>query len=168
LSNWSRESIGSHMGYLPQDIELFEGTIAENIARFEDDQEQLVIEAAKRTGIHEMVLHMARGYDTPMGEAGNTLSGGQKQRIGLARAIIGDPLVVVLDEPNANLDDAGEAALVRTVADLKSRGRTVFMIVHQPQLLRVADQLLVLNDGQVVQFGPITVEAPAPKETSTT
>jgi ATP-binding cassette, subfamily C, bacterial exporter for protease/lipase len=86
----------------------------------------------------------------------------------LARAIIGDPLVVVLDEPNANLDDAGEAALVRTVADLKSRGRTVFMIVHQPQLLRVADQLLVLNDGQVVQFGPITVEAPALKETSTT
>jgi ATP-binding cassette, subfamily C, bacterial exporter for protease/lipase len=168
LSNWSRESIGSHMGYLPQDIELFEGTIAENIARFEDDQEQLVIEAAKRTGIHEMVLHMARGYDTPMGEAGNTLSGGQKQRIGLARAIIGDPLVVVLDEPNANLDDAGEVALVRTVADLKSRGRTVFMIVHQPQLLRVADQLLVLNDGQVVQFGPITVEAPALKETSTT
>ena len=168
LKQWSRDAIGPHMGYLPQDIELFDGTIAENIARFEDDQEELVIEAAKRTGIHDMVLHMPRGYDTPMGEAGGTLSGGQRQRIGLARAILGDPLVVVLDEPNANLDDAGEAALLRTVRDHKARGKTVFMIVHQQHLLRVADRLLVLDDGRVAQFGALKFEAPAPKETSPT
>ncbi len=167
IEQWSREAIGPHLGYLPQDIELFDGTIAENIARFEDGQETQVIEAAKRTGIHDMVLHMPRGYDTPMGEAGSTLSGGQRQRIGLARAILGDPLVVVLDEPNANLDDVGEAALIRTVADLKARGRTVFMIVHQPNLLRVADRLLVLDNGRVAQFAAIRVEAPAPKETAT-
>jgi len=167
INEWSREAIGPHLGYLPQDNELFDGTIAENIARFETDQEKLVIEAARRSGIHEMVLHMPRGYDTPMGEAGGTLSGGQRQRIGLARAILGDPLLVVLDEPNANLDDVGEAALIRTVADLKARGRTVFMIVHQPSLLRVADRLLVLDDGRVVQFAAIRVETPATKEAAT-
>lgn len=164
LQEWSREAIGPYLGYLPQDIELFEGTIAENIARFEGGQEERVIEAAKRTGIHDMVLHMPAGYDTPMGEAGNTLSGGQRQRIGLARAILGDPLVVVLDEPNANLDDVGEAALIRTVAELKARGRTVFMIVHQPNLLRVADRLLVLDNGRVARFATVKVEAPAPEE----
>lgn len=167
IQDWSREAIGPHLGYLPQDIELFDGTIAENIARFESDQEQPVIEAAKRTGIHDMVLHMPRGYDTPMGEAGSLLSGGQRQRLGLARAIQGDPLVVVLDEPNANLDDVGEAALIRTVADLKARGKTVFMIVHQPNLLRVADRLLVLDNGRVAQFATIRVETPAPKEPAT-
>ena len=168
LQEWSREAIGPHLGYLPQDIELFDGTIAENIARFEEDQEKLIIEAAQRTGIHDMVLHMPRGYDTPMGEAGGTLSGGQRQRIGLARAIVGDPLVVVLDEPNANLDDAGEAALLKAVRDLRSRGRTVFMIVHQPHLLKVADRLLVLDDGRVAQFGAIRVEPATPKETNPT
>ena len=167
IQDWSREALGPHLGYLPQDIELFDGTIAENIARFEAEQENLVIEAAKRTGIHDMVLRMARGYDTPMGEAGSMMSGGQRQRLGLARAILGDPLVVVLDEPNANLDDVGEAALVRTVADLKARGRTVFMIVHQPHLLKVADRLLVLDNGRVAQFATIRVDSPAPKETAT-
>lgn len=164
LQQWSREAIGPCLGYLPQDIELFEGTIAENIARFESGQEERVIEAAKRTGIHDMVLRMSRGYDTSMGEAGSTLSGGQRQRIGLARAILGDPLVIVLDEPSANLDDVGEAALLRTVADLKARGTTVFMIVHQPHLLRVADRLLVLDNGRVAQFASIRLEAPATKE----
>jgi ATP-binding cassette, subfamily C, bacterial exporter for protease/lipase len=158
LRAWSREAIGARMGYLPQDIELFDGTIEENIARFTDDQEKLVIEAAKRTGIHEMVLHMPRGYDTPMGEAGSTLSGGQRQRIGLARAIFGDPAVVVLDEPNASLDDAGEAALVKAVRDLKSRGTTVFMIVHQQSLLAVADRVLFLENGQVTRFVPLVAQ----------
>ncbi|MFO1326906.1 MAG: type I secretion system permease/ATPase [Rubrivivax sp.] len=166
IQDWSREAIGSHLGYLPQDIEMFDGSIADNISRFEDDQEQQVIEAATRTGIHDMVLRLPKGYDTPMGEAGATMSGGQRQRIGLARAIVGDPLVVVLDEPNANLDDVGTSALLKTVRDLKSRGRTVFMIVHQPQLLRVADRLLVLDNGRVAQFGTIKFEAPASKEAS--
>ena len=168
IGEWSREAIGPYLGYLPQDIELFDGTIADNIGRFEDDNETEVIEAAKRTGIHDMVLRMPRGYDTPMGEAGSVMSGGQRQRIGLARAIIGDPLVVVLDEPNANLDDVGEIALMRTVRDLKSRGKTVFMIVHQQNLLKVADRLLLLDNGRVAQFGPIRFETPAPKETSST
>jgi ATP-binding cassette subfamily C exporter for protease/lipase len=158
LKSWSREAIGARMGYLPQDIELFDGTIEENIARFTDDQEKLVIEAALRTGIHDMVLRMPRGYDTPMGEAGGTLSGGQRQRIGLARAIFGNPAVVVLDEPNANLDDVGEAALVQVVRDLKKRGTTVFMIVHQQSLLAVADRVLFLENGQVARFVPLVAQ----------
>ena len=117
-----------------------------------------MIEAAQRTGIHEMVLRMPRGYDTPMGEAGGTLSGGQRQRIGLARAIFGNPAVVVLDEPNANLDDVGEAALIRAVRDLKSRGTTVFMIVHQQSLLAVADRVLFLENGQVARFVPLVAQ----------
>jgi ATP-binding cassette subfamily C exporter for protease/lipase len=158
LRAWSREAIGARMGYLPQDIELFDGTIEENIARFTDGQEQLVIDAAKRTGIHDMVLRMPRGYDTPMGEAGGSLSGGQRQRIGLARAIFGNPVVVVLDEPNANLDDAGEAALVHAVRDLKSRGTTVFMIVHQQSLLAVADRVLFLENGQATRLVPLVAQ----------
>jgi ATP-binding cassette, subfamily C, bacterial exporter for protease/lipase len=158
LTAWSREAIGARMGYLPQDIELFDGTIEENIARFTDDQEKLVIEAALRTGIHDMVLRMPRGYDTPMGEAGGTLSGGQRQRIGLARAIFGNPAVVVLDEPNANLDDVGEAALVQVVRDLKKHGTTVFMIVHQQSLLAVADRVLFLENGLVTRFVPLVAQ----------
>lgn len=158
LKSWSREAIGARMGYLPQDIEMFDGTIEENISRFEDDRSQQVIEAAKRTGIHDMVLRMPRGYDTPMGEAGGTLSGGQRQRIGLARAIFGNPAVVVLDEPNANLDDAGEAALANAVRDLKSRGTTVFMIVHQQALLAVADRVLFLENGTVSRFVPLVAQ----------
>jgi ATP-binding cassette subfamily C exporter for protease/lipase len=155
LSEWPRDSLGSRLGYLPQDIELFEGTIAENIGRFRPDVSADVIDAAKRCGIHDMVLRMPKGYDTPMGEAGSSLSGGQRQRIGLARAILGNPKVVVLDEPNANLDDAGESALLRAVFDLKSRGTTVFMIVHQKHLLAVADRLLVLDNGRIGQLATI-------------
>jgi ATP-binding cassette subfamily C exporter for protease/lipase len=158
LRAWSREAIGARMGYLPQDIELFDGTIEENIARFTGGQEKLVIDAAKRTGIHDMVLRMPQGYDTPMGEAGGSLSGGQRQRIGLARAIFGNPVVVVLDEPNANLDDAGEAALINAVRDLKSRGTTVFMIVHQQSLLTVADRVLFLENGQATRLVPLVAQ----------
>lgn len=161
IEQWDRESLGSLLGYLPQDIELFEGTIADNIARFEPDREDAVIQAAQRAGIHDMILRLPKGYDTPMGEAGSMLSGGQRQRIGLARAMLGDPQVVVLDEPNANLDDAGEAALIRAVQDLRSRGKTVFMIVHQKHLLAVADRLLVLDNGRIAQLAKVQQVAPA-------
>jgi len=158
INQWVRDALGPNLGYLPQDIELFDGTIADNIARFSAVDSSLVIEAATRTGIHDMILRLPKGYDTPMGEAGSLLSGGQRQRVGLARAILGDPALVVLDEPNANLDDAGEAALVRTVRDLKSRGKTVFMIVHHQHLLAVADRVLVLESGQISKIIPVVVQ----------
>lgn len=161
INAWSRDDLGPHLGYLPQDIELFEGTIAENIGRFGDLKSEWVIDAAQRTGIHDMILRFPKGYDTPMGVAGGMLSGGQRQRVGLARAIYGNPSLVVLDEPNANLDDVGEAALIRTVQDLRQRGKTVFMVVHQRNLLSVADRVLVLNDGVISQFGQLAVQQPA-------
>nr|MCU0768449.1 ATP-binding cassette domain-containing protein [Burkholderiaceae bacterium] len=160
LAERSRETLGPQIGYLPQDIELFDGTIAENIARFGSVDPEGVVDAATRTGIHDMVLRFPKGYDTPMGEAGSLLSGGQRQRIGLARALYGDPTLLVLDEPNASLDEAGEAALVRTVRDLKSRGKTVFMIVHQKHLLAVADRILVLENGRIKALAVVQSTAP--------
>ena len=154
INGWDRTELGPHLGYLPQDIELFEGTIAENIARFGEVVSDKVIAAARSAGLHEMILRFPKGYDTPIGEAGGLLSGGQRQRIGLARAVYGDPVLVVLDEPNANLDDVGEAALVRAVQELKAQGRTVFLITHRPGILAVADRLLILKDGQVQADGP--------------
>ena len=158
IGDWQREALGPQLGYLPQDIELLDGTIAENISRFGAVDSEQVILAARRTGLHDMILRLPKGYDTPMGDAGNLLSGGQRQRIGLARALYGDPALVVLDEPNASLDDAGEAALVQALRDLKSRGRTVFMIVHQPHLLAAADRVLVLEQGQVARIAPVVVK----------
>ncbi len=163
IESWSRDDLGPHVGYLPQDIELFEGTIAENIGRFGQIDAFKVIEAAKHTGIHDMILRFPKGYDTPMGEAGGMLSGGQRQRVGLARAIYADPELIVLDEPNANLDDVGEAALIRTVQELRSRHCTVFMVVHQRNLLSVADRVLVMEDGVIKQFG--TLADPATQTT---
>jgi ATP-binding cassette subfamily C exporter for protease/lipase len=157
LAGWDRMELGPHLGYLPQDIELFEGTIAENIARFSEVDSTKVIAAANGAGLHEMILRFPGGYDTPIGEAGNLLSGGQRQRIGLARAIYGNPSLVVLDEPNANLDDAGDAALLKTVRELKSAGKTVFLITHRPGAVAVADRVLFLRDGQVVAYGPTQV-----------
>jgi ATP-binding cassette subfamily C exporter for protease/lipase len=154
LQGWNRIEIGPHVGYLPQDVELFEGTIAENIARFSEVDSEKVIAAARCAGLHEMILRFPMGYDTPIGEAGNMLSGGQRQRIALARAVYGDPALVVLDEPNANLDDAGDAALMNTIRQLKSLGRTVFLITHRPGLLAAADWLVLLKDGEVVGNGP--------------
>ena len=154
ISGWDRNELGPYLGYLPQDIELFEGSIAENIARFGEVVSEKVIAAARSTGLHEMILRLPKGYDTPIGEAGHLLSGGQRQRIGLARAVYGDPVLVVLDEPNANLDDVGEAALVHTVKGLKAKGRTVFLITHRPGVLAVADRVLVLRDGLVQADGP--------------
>ena len=154
ISGWDRNELGPYLGYLPQDIELFEGSIAENIARFGEVSSEKVIAAARSAGLHEMILRFPKGYDTPIGEAGNLLSGGQRQRIGLARAVYGDPVLVVLDEPNANLDDVGEAALVRTVQELKAKGRTVFLITHRPGIVAVADRLLILRNGMVQTEGP--------------
>ncbi len=149
ITSWNRVDLGPHLGYLPQDIELFEGTIAENIARFRELNSEKVIEAARCAGLHDMILRFPKGYDTPIGEAGNLLSGGQRQRIGLARAVYGDPVLIILDEPNANLDDAGEAALARTVQDLKEKGRTVFLITHRPGAIAAADRLVILRDGHI-------------------
>jgi ATP-binding cassette subfamily C exporter for protease/lipase len=154
IGGWDRVELGPYLGYLPQDVELFEGTIAENIARFAEVDSPKVIAAAKCAGLHEMVLKFPKGYDTSIGEAGNLLSGGQRQRIGLARAVYGDPVLVVLDEPNANLDDAGEAALAQAIQALKSAGTTVILITHRPGVLRLADTLLVLRDGAVQFNGP--------------
>lgn len=155
ISDWSREKLGPHLGYLPQDIELFDGSIADNIARFGKVDSQQVILAAQRTGIHDMVLRFPKGYDTPMGEAGSLMSAGQRQRIGLARAMYGVPRLIVLDEPNANLDDAGEMALVRAVRELRELGSTVFMVVHQRAVLAACDRVLVLQEGRITQFGRI-------------
>lgn len=162
VEDWSREALGPHVGYLPQDIEMLDGTIAENIARFGRLDSAQVVEAATRTGLHEMILRMPKGYDTPMGEAGSQLSGGQRQRIGLARAVYGNPRLVVLDEPNASLDDVGEAALVKTVRELKARGTTVFMIVHQPHLLVSADRAVLMEQGRISKIGPIQVQVQTP------
>jgi ATP-binding cassette, subfamily C, bacterial exporter for protease/lipase len=154
LTNWDRTALGAAIGYLPQDIELFDGTIAENIARFGDVESKKVIEAARRAGLHEMILRFPKGYDTPIGDGGSVLSGGQRQRIALARALYGDPQIIVLDEPNANLDDAGEYALVRAIQDLKARGKTIFLITHRPSGLAIADRLVVLKSGAIEIDGP--------------
>jgi ATP-binding cassette subfamily C exporter for protease/lipase len=154
IDGWNRIELGPHLGYLPQDVELFEGTIAENIARFSEIDSSKVIDAARCAGLHEMILRFPQGYDTPIGVAGGMLSGGQRQRIGLARAVHGDPALVVLDEPNANLDDAGEAALMNTVAQLKAKAKTVFLITHRPAAVAAADRLLILNNGELVANGP--------------
>ena len=159
ISKWDRDRLGPHIGYLPQDIELLEGTVAENICRFGEIDSDAVIEAAKRAGIHEMVQHLPQGYDTPLGQAGGLLSGGQRQRLALARALYGMPDVVVLDEPNANLDDVGEVALMKAIVELKQAGKTVFMVLHQRNLLALADRVLVLNNGTVAQFGVMDVTA---------
>lgn len=151
---WNKDELGPHLGYLPQDIELFEGSIAENIARFGEVDPDKVIEAATRAGVHEMILRLPQGYETMLGDAGNSLSGGQKQRIGLARAVYGNPAIIVLDEPNSNLDDQGEQALVRAIASLKEAGSTVVLITHRTSIINSVDKLLVLRDGAVAFYGP--------------
>ncbi len=154
IFQWSKDELGPYLGYLPQDIELFDGTVAENIARFGEVDSQQVLAAAQAAGVHELILLLPNGYDTPLGDAGSALSGGQKQRIGLARALYGDPALIVLDEPNSNLDDQGEAALAETIRRLKAKQRTVVIITHRMTTLAVADSILVMHEGTVKAHGP--------------
>jgi PrtD family type I secretion system ABC transporter len=150
---WHDSGGSQHIGYLPQDIELFAGTVRDNIARLGDTNPTAVIEAAKLVGLHELIMRLPRGYNSEIGEAGLRLSGGQRQRIGLARAVFGKPRLVVLDEPNASLDHEGEEALHHAIARLKETGTTVVMIAHRPSVLGLADKLLVLRNGAVDAYG---------------
>jgi len=153
ISSWDREEVGKYIGYLPQDIELLDGTIAENIARFGEIDSQKVIEAAKIAGIHEMILQFPGGYEAKLGEGGLIISGGQKQRIALARAIYGDPTLIVLDEPNSNLDELGERSLKYAIMTLKKREKTVFMITHRTSILTLTDKIIFLLNGTLYMFG---------------
>lgn len=150
---WDRTDFGRYCGYLPQDIELFAGSVRDNIARFGDGEDEAVIEAAKAAGCHELILRLPQGYDTVVGASGAGLSGGQRQRIGLARALFGKPRLLVLDEPNSNLDNDGEQALVNAILAVRDSGATVVMISHRPSLLAACDYVAVLNEGRLVQYG---------------
>jgi PrtD family type I secretion system ABC transporter len=151
---WSRSDLGKHIGYQPQDVALFDGTVAENIARFAEVDSDAVVRAARQARVHELILRLPQGYDTRLGAEGHVLSGGQCQRIGLARALYGDPVLVVLDEPNANLDQPGELALLATIAELKQAGTTLMIIAHRPSILASADRILYLNNGVVAALAP--------------
>ncbi|HGB5011682.1 TPA: type I secretion system permease/ATPase [Salmonella enterica subsp. diarizonae serovar 61:r:-] len=154
IYQWDKSELGPYIGYLPQDIELFAGTIAENIARFNDIDSEKVIEAAKLAGVHELILRFPDGYNTVLGSSGVGLSGGQKQRIGLARALYGIPSLVVLDEPDSSLDDAGKKALDQAITSLRRRNKTVILITHRTSLLSMTSKLLLLVNGNVNAFGP--------------
>jgi len=154
IAKWDKAELGPYIGYLPQDIELLDGTVAENIGRFGEIDSEKVVKAAQATGIHEMVLQFPDGYDTHIGEGGQFLSGGQRQRIALARAIYDDPVLFVLDEPNSNLDEAGEAALLQTLLQLKAAKKTIFVITHRTSILSVVDKMLLLVNGAAVAYGP--------------
>lgn len=154
ITQYNRDELGPYIGYLPQDIELFDGTVSENIARFGSLDAHKVVEAARKAGVHEMILELPNGYDTVISSNSGALSGGQRQRVGLARAVYGNPVLVVLDEPNANLDDAGERALAQAIQQLKEEGTTLFVISHRTSILKNMDKLLVMKEGQVSMFGP--------------
>lgn len=151
---WSKDELGPHIGYLPQDIELFDGNVAENIARFGEVDSEKVVSAAQAAGVHDLILQLPKGYDTPLGDQGSALSGGQRQRIGIARALYGNPVLIVLDEPNSNLDELGELALAETISRLRERGSTVIIITHRRSTVNVADKLLLMHEGAPRLFGP--------------
>lgn len=155
LDQWSEEAIGHHIGYMPQDVELFAGTVAQNIARFEPNAESdAIISAARQAGVYDMIVRLPEGFDTEIGEGGAALSAGQRQRLALARALYGDPFLVVLDEPNSNLDAAGDTALTQAIASVRARGGIAIVVAHRPSALAGLDKLMVLGDGQVQAFGP--------------
>lgn len=154
ISAWDRTELGPYIGYLPQDIELFDGTIAENISRFGEEDSAAIVEAAKLSGVHELILNLPLGYDTVIGGAGGVLSGGQRQRIGLARAVYKSPRFMVLDEPNSNLDDQGERELVEALKRIKANGCTVIVITHRTMVLQCVDKILVMKEGSALNFGP--------------
>ena len=153
VSQWVDNSLGRYVGYLPQDIELFSDTVSANISRFQSGMDEDVLRASQAAGVHDLVLRLPQGYDTPVGEGGAVLSGGYRQRLALARAIFGDPRLVVLDEPSSNLDQDGDLGLMNCIAQLKQRGVTVVLISHRPSTIGVVDKILILNDGMVEMFG---------------
>ncbi|HCM1965145.1 TPA: type I secretion system permease/ATPase [Salmonella enterica subsp. salamae serovar 56:l,v:z39] len=154
ISQWNKDELGEYIGYLPQNVGIMTGTIAENISRFNEVISEKVIEAAKLVGVHELILSFPNGYDTLIGNGGIKLSGGQTQRIGLARALYGDPSIIILDEPNASLDDAGEKALNQAIKSLQQKNKTVVLITHRANLLSTTNKILLLVDGTVQAFGP--------------
>ena len=154
IAAWPRERLGPYVGYLPQDVELFAGTVSQNIARMGEVNSTAVVEAANWAGVHEMILRLPQGYDTPIGEGGAFLSAGQRQRVALARALYGKPCLVVLDEPNSNLDAEGEGALIEAIRRMKAEGVTLVIVTHRSRLLTVMDLILVLHDGAIERLGP--------------
>jgi ATP-binding cassette subfamily C protein len=154
LSQWEPGELGRHVGYLPQDIELFEGTVAENIARFAPDaKDEAIVAAAQAAGAHDLILRLENGYDTHIGEAGVSLSGGQRQRVGLARALYGNPFLVVLDEPNSNLDHQGDQALIQAIRSVRDRGGIVIVITHRQTAIAGVDQIAMMAEGRIQAIG---------------
>lgn len=155
LQHWDSQQLGQNMGYMPQDVKLFRGTVSENISRFFDDaKDSDIVAAATISGAHDMIATLSDGYDTDVGDGGNALSGGQRQRVGLARAVYREPSIIILDEPNSNLDSVGEQALASCIQEMKNRGKTVILVTHKANLLGLSDKTLMLVNGQVEKFGP--------------
>jgi ABC-type protease/lipase transport system fused ATPase/permease subunit len=154
LALWPKEELGPYVGYLPQDVELFDGTLGENIERFALHDPEKLEKAVATAGLNDLISSLPNGLETELGSDGYCLSGGQRQRVGLARALYGDPQLIVLDEPNANLDKAGDAALRQALVAVKARGATLVLVTHRREILEVADLVLVLADGKQRLFGP--------------